>query len=115
MYTTELEVLQAIKSAFKETETLNREAQNSKCKYAPTYNNVGCAVGCLINEDDAKIWDCLSDASVTHIYETEHDLFSEYFTDEMLYILQNAQDKHDQCDGYGEFMLWLDAAIAERS
>jgi hypothetical protein len=114
MYTNELTLLKNVREQFLKADGLNRYEAGSSCYYRPEYNDIGCAIGCLLTEEDAEEWDAFCDTAIKNIYHEHYDNYAEYFSDDMIGLLADLQDHHDNCESYERFMQFLDNAIAER-
>lgn len=109
-YTAE-EILDRIEQHFVvEGNPLSTDAEGGWCKYAGT----GCAVGCLVTEDDAESWDELGPIRNVRSLQKE---YRDYFgRDAGIYgMLARLQNVHDDSES-GEDLAGImrDAIAAER-
>ena len=111
VYTSEVDTLLEIKKRFKKEGKLNR-APSRGCLYAPRFNSIGCAVGCLFSYEDALRCD-RDGITIREVHELLPEIYSEYFSDDLLHILNVVQELHDEAHDYNNFMSRLDAVIKE--
>jgi len=66
------------------------------CLYAKT----GCAVGCLLTEEDALLFDDpFVGGAIGHVATKQPELFGAYFTEDQRPLLRALQRCHDQSEG----------------
>lgn len=67
-----------------------------KCLYAPiTKDHIGCAVGCLISEEDQKVFDSSHLSEIQNIYDVYRERYEKYFDADQLKFLEDIQKWHD--------------------
>jgi hypothetical protein len=107
-YTTLREVYGTVLKRYENETTLNRAKQGAGCFYAPRYNNVGCAIGCLFDFDDAALLDGDNpNIDITAIRAKYPKLYGKYFgdpeTDDMINYLLFLQAIHDNSPTLDDF------------
>lgn len=114
MFSSELELLEAIRSKFSGATSLSR-TESGYCYYSRQLNGIGCAIGCLLPESICNDLD-RHNVSVDTAMSMDkfRGLLLSYFPDGVIEVdlLRRLQCYHDLADDVEEFVHRLDAMIA---
>lgn len=113
MYNTMHEVVEAVKAKYQGVKLLSRGADHG-C-YSHRVNGVGCAIGCLVSEEEADILDSGRLNSIKFVMEDDERapillrrMSSGITIDELIYL----QRAHDCSDTVAQFIEQLDYYLA---